>query len=197
MNTIISALWYVLQKAVQTIYAILSEMNSWWNVQYRFDAQKRSRLGELMIALSILGSVAEILAPIWGGVPLIISIVLIVCSVLTYWFMRSGISDPRLWDLTLIGIVIQIFGVAIGGLFIAHPELSLLQHLFNNVLVRSTVIGGLSLLGAGIGYVLSALPGMLEGPREPEWDYPVPDLDDPRYGSRWKHPLDIPREWND
>ena len=172
-------------------------MNSWWNVQYRFDAQKRSPLGELMIAISILGSIAQILAPILGGIPGVVGIILILCSLATFWFMRAGISDPRLWDLTLIGIAIQVFSVGFGGLFLAHPGVSVIQHIFTNSIVRASVAGGISILGAGIGYVLTALPGMFEGPKEPKWDYPQPDFDDPYYSSRWRRPLDDPRMYNE
>ena len=185
-----SFFWGMLRFALNLIYEALSTLKRFWDLQYRFDAQRRTTLGEISIAVSILGSVLQVLYPIWGGVPFIIALLLVLAAVISFWFMRAGISDPRLWDLTLIGIIIQVAGVAVGGIFMSHAGMSILQHLASNVFVRTVEVGFFSVLGSGIGYVLSALPGMFEGITRVDTTYPIPNFDDPdfddmNYGKAW------------
>lgn len=161
----------LIRYALTFILEQLQQIVELWRSKERFESRPRRMIGEIGIALSILGTSHQIIAPIiGGGIPFIVAIALIAAWILAYWFRRAGISDPRLLYLSLIGIAIEVVAVIFGGVFIPHAGMNLLQHLFQNVVVRGGLTGIGSLISSTITYVVSALPGDFEGERIPDPD---------------------------
>lgn len=156
----------LIRKALTLILQILKEASSWWSLKNKFEEQRSPR-GELLLALSILGNMIPVLYPILGGAPFLVSLILIVISLVSYWLLRMGISDPRLWNWTAIGIGVEVIGLILGGFYLSHTGMNIIEHIFRNVIVRTGVVGIGSVAWAATTYIVSAQPGDFEGQDEP------------------------------
>lgn len=168
----------LIRKALTVILENLRGMQKWWGLKNQFESEKRSPRGELLLAISILGNMIPVLYPIIGGAPFLISLTLIVISLISYWLLRMGISDPRLWDWTGVGIGVEIIGLVLGGFYLPHGGLNVVQHVFKNVLVRTIAVAAGSITWAATTYVVSAQPGDFEGEAEPVMDIKAPDMNE-------------------
>ena len=90
----------LIRKALTLIVDSFKQIQGIWGLKNKFESEERSPRGELLLAISILGNIIPVLSPILGGTPFFISLILIAISIITYWLLRSGISDPRLWTWT-------------------------------------------------------------------------------------------------
>ena len=179
----------LIRKALTLIVDSFKQIQGIWGLKNKFESEERSPRGELLLAISILGNIIPVLSPILGGTPFFISLILIAISIITYWLLRSGISDPRLWTWTGSGILLESVGLILGGFYL--PYTGLIQHIFKNVIFRTILIAAGSGVWAATTYVVSAQPGDFEGEAEPVMDIKAPNMneygiDEPR--KRFKFP---------
>lgn len=173
----------LIRKALTLILESFRGINKWWNLKSQFESEKRSPRGELLLAISILGNMVPVLYPVIGGAPFLVSLILIVISIISYWLLRMGISDPRLWAWTGTGIAIEVVGLILGGFYLPHATINIFQHIFKNVIVRTGVTAIGSLAWAATTYVVSAQPGDFEGEAEPIKEYTAAKISDYGYPS--------------
>jgi hypothetical protein len=171
----------LIRKALTIILESLKGMQNLWGLKNQFESEKRSPRGELLLAISILGNMVPVLYPIIGGAPFLVSLILIVISIISYWLLRMGISDPRLWNWTGVGIGIEAIGLILGGFYLPHVGLNIIQHIFRNVIVRTAAVTAGSVTWAATTYVASAQPGDFEGQSEPVRGYKAASIHDYGY----------------
>ena len=170
----------LIRKALTIIIENFQGMNRWWGLKNKFE-ERRSPKGELLLAVSIIGNMVPVLYPILGGAPFLISLILVIVSIVSYWLLRMGISDPRLWNWTVAGIGLEMIGLILGGFYLPHVGINVIHHILKNVVIRSSLAGFGSLVWAASTYLVSAQPGEFEGEKEPSRLYKAASISDYAY----------------